>query len=282
MVSPSPTQLTPTIHIQEALHPPTATTPEFPNQPQTVILAFWMNAPPRAYTKYITQYQTLLPHARILILLNTSSSFLLPPNPATEQQTRLSPAVSVLRSASSSSSTVHIHLFSNGGVFSTTNLLAAYRNATGQPLPVSSILIDSAPGKPTIAGGFRAFSYMLPSNVVLRTLGQVVLGMGLVVMFLGFWACGVRDAVSVGREALNDPALFGGLTAGRVRRCYVYSKEDDLVEWTDVEEHAEEAEKLGAGEVRREKFHGSKHVCHMRVDSERYWGIVRSLWYRDS
>ncbi|PYH99961.1 hypothetical protein BO71DRAFT_299529, partial [Aspergillus ellipticus CBS 707.79] len=269
------TKLSPTIYLQEPLHSSSDSTADPHGQPQTVLLAFWMNAQPRAYTKYITQYQTLLPHARILILLITSASFLLPPNPTTEQA-RLSPAISALRAFSPQSEKVHIHLFSNGGVFTTTNLLTAYREATGHALPVSSILIDSAPGKPTIAGGFRAFSYVLPSNVVLRALGQMVLGLGLVMMFTGFWLCGVRDAVSLGRAALNDGGLVGEATEG-VKRCYVYSESDELVEWRDVEEHADEAEKLEVGEVKKEKFTGSKHVCHMRVDSERYWGIVREL-----
>ncbi|PWY94905.1 hypothetical protein BO94DRAFT_447428, partial [Aspergillus sclerotioniger CBS 115572] len=247
--------------------------------PQTILLAFWMNAPPRALTKYIQHYQTLYPTARILTLHSTTRDFLLPPSPST-QQTLLQPAVDYLllqnqtrtKNQEQQGTHIHIHLFSNGGIFTTTTLLSAYRHTTGHALPITSLIIDSAPGKPTLGGGFRAFSFILPGNVFLRVVGQVLLGMLLGVMFGVFWVFGVEDAVRLGRRRINDKELVG---KGMGRRCYVYSEEDGLVEWRDVEEHADEAEELGLGSVRREKFVGSEHVAHMRVDGGRYWGVVR-------
>ncbi|OOF90296.1 hypothetical protein ASPCADRAFT_31505, partial [Aspergillus carbonarius ITEM 5010] len=242
--------------------------------PQTILLAFWMNAPPRALTKYIQHYQTLYPTARILTVHSTTRDFLFPPSPST-QQTLLQPAVDYLLIPPPPNQPkdqgIHIHLFSNGGVFTTTTLLSAYRRTTGHALPITSILIDSAPGKPTLGGAFRAFSFILPGNFLLRVLGQVLLGVLLGVMFGTFWVCGVEDAVRLGRRRINDEGLVGKGS----RRCYVYSEDDELVEWKDVEEHADEAEELGLGPVRREKFMGSKHVAHMRVDEERYWRVVR-------
>ena len=65
-------------------------------------------------------------------------------------------------------------------------------------------------------------------------------------------------------------------------RCYIYSKEDEMVSWENVEEHAAEAEGRG-WRVRRELFVGSGHVAHARVDSGRYWGVVQRVWEsRDS
>ncbi|RAL02402.1 TMEM53 family protein, partial [Aspergillus ibericus CBS 121593] len=260
--------------------------------PHTILLAFWMNAPPRALTKYIQRYQTLYPSARILTLHSTTRDFLFPPSPTTQQRL-LQPAVDYLLIQPQSqpqpqaenkenTTTIHIHLFSNGGIFTTTTLLSAYKHTTGHPLPISSMIIDSAPGKPTLAGAFRAFSFILPANFLLRVLGQVVLGVLLGVMFGGFWVLGVEDAVRLGRRRVNEGGLVGGISGkdGRLgRRCYVYSKEDGLVDWRDVEEHAREAEglkgELGLEVVRRERFVGSKHVAHMRGDEERYWRVVR-------
>ena len=60
-------------------------------------------------------------------------------------------------------------------------------------------------------------------------------------------------------------------------RLYLYSQADEMVPWTEVEEHAEEARKAGL-DVRMERFEGSPHVAHARTDPERYWGAVKKVW----
>ena len=60
-------------------------------------------------------------------------------------------------------------------------------------------------------------------------------------------------------------------------RLYLYSQADEMVPWTEVEEHAEEARKAGL-DVRMERFEGSPHVAHARSDPERYWGAVKKVW----
>ncbi|KAJ5217116.1 hypothetical protein N7468_010124 [Penicillium chermesinum] len=237
---PPSTNLTPTIFLNE----PTASTPS-----QTILLAFWMNAPVRTYTKYLADRDFLLP---------TSTPAL---------QKRLTPAVEVLRA---SPTPVHIHLFSNGGVFAVTTLLSAYKARACAPLPVSAILIDSAPGRASIREGLRAFSFALPRTFVLRVLGKAVLCALFVVVYTVNWVLRRPDAIQRGRIALNDSELVGGDPA----RCYLYSDGDELVGWRDVEDHADEAEGSGL-RVRREKFVGSPHVAHMKADPVRYWGVVR-------
>lgn len=71
------------------------------------------------------------------------------------------------------------------------------------------------------------------------------------------------------RAALNDSSLI----SKECRRCYVYSKTDDLIPWKDVEGHADDAEERG-WIVEKERFEGSEHVAHMRLDPQRYWKIV--------
>jgi hypothetical protein len=58
------------------------------------------------------------------------------------------------------------------------------------------------------------------------------------------------------------------------RRTYIYSAEDTLTDWRDVEAHAKEAERKGF-EVGLERYKGSKHVAHAREDERRYWGIFK-------
>lgn len=71
------------------------------------------------------------------------------------------------------------------------------------------------------------------------------------------------------RQALND----SGLINKKAKRCYLYSETDDLIPWTDVEQHAAEAKDKG-WEVTLEKFDDSPHVMHMRTDPKRYWNVV--------
>lgn len=62
------------------------------------------------------------------------------------------------------------------------------------------------------------------------------------------------------------------------RRCYIYSEEDELVDWRDVEDHARDAEEKGFV-VRREKVVGSGHCAHARGEGgKRYWETVRETW----
>ncbi|KAJ6171265.1 hypothetical protein N7470_000332 [Penicillium chermesinum] len=254
---PPSTNLTPTIFLNE----PTASTPS-----QTILLAFWMNAPVRTYTKYLAEYRRLAPAARIIYTTTSSRDFLLPTSTPALQK-RLTPAVEVLRA---SPTPVHIHLFSNGGVFAVTTLLSAYKARACAPLPVSAILIDSAPGRASIREGLRAFSFALPRTFVLRVSGKAVLCALFVVVYTVNWVLRRPDAIQRGRIALNDSELVGGDPA----RCYLYSDGDELVGWRDVEDHADEAEGSGL-RVRREKFVGSPHVAHMKADPVRYWGVVR-------
>lgn len=61
----------------------------------------------------------------------------------------------------------------------------------------------------------------------------------------------------------------------------MYSKQDLLVDWREVEKHAREEQKRHGGEVRLERFEGSGHVSHLREDEGRYRGVVEGLWLGD-
>ena len=69
----------------------------------------------------------------------------------------------------------------------------------------------------------------------------------------------------------------GDLIRREAGRCYIYLKEDEILWWRDVEGHADEAEARG-WKVRRERFEGSRHVAHVRLDEGRYWRIVCEVW----
>lgn len=85
---------------------------------------------------------------------------------------------------------------------------------------------------------------------------------------------GVPDPIEKLRRELNDRDVVK-----EASRCYVYSEEDQLVGWRDVEDHAREAEKRGF-EVRRERMvGGGGHCAHARGEGgKRYWEVVREAW----
>ncbi|KAL4915779.1 hypothetical protein BDW62DRAFT_203375 [Aspergillus aurantiobrunneus] len=249
------TKLSPSIYIQE----PDNSVDDSGDYPGTIVIAFWMNAFSRSLVKYIAGYRKLAPRARIIFIRTSSTEFILRPT-KWAQSARLAPAVEALR-ALPPDNPVFIHMFSNGGVFTVSNLLESYQKATGRPLRVSSTVIDSAPGTATLSAAIKAFSYILPKRWILRLFSKIILYAYLTSI--------------VARQVINDGRIMRGSdTAGHPKRCYIYSDADELVDWKDVEKHASDAESKGFL-VRRVKFLGSEHVAHMKADPERYWNTVK-------
>ena len=77
-------------------------------------------------------------------------------------------------------------------------------------------------------------------------------------------------------KALNERGEEG-VVEPSATRMYVFSEEDEMVDYPDVVAHAEHAKEIG-WKVSVEKFVGSKHCAHVVVDQERYWRLVGELW----
>lgn len=271
LTTPSFVNLGPSVYLQEPASLPNDDGQG--NQVKTIVLAFWMNAPPRALIKYVLEYRRLAPSAKIIFILSSTEDFTVRAT-ANAQQARVAPAVETLRVSTSLENPVLLHMFSNGGVCTMTHLLAEYRKTTGTPLSISSMIIDSAPGRATITSAVRAFSYVLPKMWILRLFSKAVLYTALAVLGLLRRLTRTPDSVSRARRAINDKRLLRSACAkGVLRRCYLYSDADQLIDCKDVEAHAVDAEASG-WTVQREKFQGTPHVGHMRSDPERYWAVV--------
>ncbi|GAD97977.1 conserved hypothetical protein [Paecilomyces variotii No. 5] len=258
-------RLSSSIYIKE----PTGTLGADSTIPSTIVLSSWMNAPPRIFVKFVKEYARLAPNSRIIFILNTSSHIFLPQD---SHRSRLMPVVEAVRSTAAPRESVFLHIFSNGGSLAATHLLEAYRRVTGSSMLVPSMVIDSAPGRATIRTSAKALSYALPKHPILHRLCLSILYAFLVGSWVLKKVLRRPDIIELSRQALNDPELFG--VSGAVKqRCYIYSDEDELINSSDVEEHASEAEASG-WMVERAKFHGSAHVAHMRSDPLKYWAII--------
>ncbi|EEH02876.1 conserved hypothetical protein [Histoplasma capsulatum G186AR] len=262
------TKLSPTIYIRDK---PTSASPSPESPRETICLLFWMDAAPRHTAKYINEYIKVLPNARI-ICMRTLSTDLMFRGSKKSHRLRVVPLVSAL---CASDGPMHFHVFSNGGVFSLHHVAAEYRTSTGKPLPTKSLIFDSAPGRHALLATARAFSYGLPQFFLFRMVGLCVIWAVLISHWL---ACKLRretNAIDLAGDEINDPTLID-LGA---KRCYIYSKTDELVDWKHVEENVAQAKSRG-WEVSAELFNGP-HVGHMRSEPERYWKLVWGLVLRN-
>ena len=85
---------------------------------------------------------------------------------------------------------------------------------------------------------------------------------------------GAENPAAVGRRVLLEGA------GGRRRATYLYSESDQMVDWRDISEHAEEARGKG-WEVEEIRFVGSGHCGHLVRDQEVYSRAVDRMWVGD-
>lgn len=227
----------------------------------------------------------------------------------------IAPAVPVLRQAAAADAAdnadedsnarhprILIHVFSNGGSTILRHLYTLYTNTdtdgktpgggaggvgsrAHHPLPPHITIFDSAPGRFQYTRSIYAFTMALPRPPQISRLKFWLLQCAVRLVCASYW---VLRLVVLGRRngsldrtfaAHNDPGVNVG---GReLRRTYIYSREDRMVDFRDVEAHAAEARRrkdVVVGEVRVERFEGTAHVAHMRGDEERYWRVVKESW----
>ncbi|KAL1959051.1 hypothetical protein VTO42DRAFT_3292 [Malbranchea cinnamomea] len=235
----------------------------------TIVLLFWMGASKRNAAKYLAEYIKLAPQARIIFILTSPQHIFLSASDRL-RQARVVPAVEALLSSASANRPMLFHFFSNGGGFTLRHLATVYQRRTGRALPMKALLIDSAPGIPSVAVTHKALSYSFPKFFLFRILVSVIVRVALELLRVFAVLTRRRNPAHELRKALNDPSLI----SLRSKRCYLYSEGDELIPWQTVETHAVEAKEKG-WEVTFEKFpSNSAHVMHMRTDPERYWKIV--------
>ncbi|UPK95652.1 hypothetical protein LCI18_006587 [Fusarium solani-melongenae] len=262
------------------LHRPSSSTGSGdPAHPKLIIVAAWTNAFDGHIAKYIEKYKTLYPSSPILLVKSTSKLFFNPPllRKAVEPMV---PAVKACLpadpSSSSSNPSLLIHMLSNGGSSSISTLYDAYAVSAGENedphLPPHVTICDSCPGEAS-ASGLVAFVQVGLSSVQRLVATPFIYLVG--VVWISAIAVGLtKDWIAVWRKAHNDKE---NKNPHEIRRTYIYSERDTMVDYKVIEAHAAEAEKLGF-QVRREKFDGSPHVAHARHDEARYWGAVEQTW----
>ncbi|EEU35607.1 uncharacterized protein NECHADRAFT_97350 [Fusarium vanettenii 77-13-4] len=249
-----------------------------PAHPKLIIVASWTNALDGHIAKYIEKYKIIYPSSPIVLVKSTSKILFNPPllRKAIEPMVPAVKACLPADASSSPSPSLLIHMLSNGGSSSISNLYDAYAASVGENedphLPPHVTICDSCPGWESV-GGLVAFLQVGLSGV-LRLVATPFMYLVGVVWVSAITVGLAKDWITVWRKTHNDKE---NKNPYEIRRTYIYSEKDTMIDYKAIESHADEAEKV-CFQVRREKFDGSSHVAHSRHDEARYWGAVTQTW----
>ena len=270
------------------------------DDPTLIILCSWAFAQPKHISKYVQPYQELYPGTSILLVQNIIANAIWKPD--SWQLNFFQPAAAAIQAHMSRTIEPRIlmHAFSNGGSHAAVQLSEACRETCGgMRLPVDALILDSCPGIPRFWPTIRALTQGIPGR------NPLVKATGTVLAYLSVSLTALLDITNISEPAvwklyrrLNDPAdafLLNGVGGKKsqvtpVPRTYIFSKNDTMILDEDVVGHARVArEKLLSEGVRQleaeravrlEEFIGTAHVNHVKIDSDRYWAIVKDTWAR--
>jgi hypothetical protein len=245
--------------------------------PSIIILCTWNGgATPRRINKYITQYRQIYSGASILVITTTihDTAFW----PLRLIRARLQPTCQVIQRilAKSTNPGTLLHYFSNGGVSMGAQLALAMQEGADQgALFLSSlrgVIFDCCPGDDSFEKTYGAVKLSMGEDILSQLFTKTMLYPSVAVVNL-LQNSGVLRSMRDLRELLNDPSTFGR----RTRRLYLYTKEDTMVGWTDVQTHIDQARDRGyhADQV---LFEHGPHCGLIMEDSTRYWLAVQRFW----
>lgn len=255
--------------------------------PALVILCTWAGgATPRRINKYLAQYRQIYPSSALLLITTNipNTAF----RPLRWIRHRLRPARHAIRQiltpatgdngppAGGNGSGILLHLFSHGGCNMGVQLSLAMREENDRGAAflsnIQGIILDCSPGDDTFERSYRAALLSVPQNTLAQFVGGTVIYPTLSVLN-GLQHAGVLRAVRDLRARLNDPITFGM----DAKRLYIYSKEDVMVGWEDVQSHFEDAKAKGyiADQI---VFETGSHCTLMVEDANRYWKAVQRFW----
>ncbi|KAJ5228817.1 hypothetical protein N7489_009525 [Penicillium chrysogenum] len=252
------------------------------DEPTTIIISGWGDGMPKHVTKYSDGYHELYPSARIIVIL--SRTFQATNQPEEARIQAMMPVVDTVFPTPTGSGNekerVLVHAMSNTGAIFTASTVIAYqrRHGTDKPFPHQLLVLDSTPGSLDFRSQATRWSRAMAVGTAKFFPWPFVITHGLWYAFLWanyLWQV-LRGAVSSGVWAdriINDKACV----ATDSSRVYLYSKEDEIIGYKDLEENVAHAKTLGYS-VDLEMFEGSSHVGHMRLHPEQYWNKISSSW----
>jgi len=251
------------------------------DDPKVILICAWMDAKLRSLLSYMTKYNALYPGATQVLILSRQAAFW------TRKQKNLDalrPAVDSLKNAGMlgpSPPNVLVHVFSNGGgrqMLWLSELLHRDHNAfmTTTTPPAECLILDSLPGNSGLVTSVRAFTAPIKIRI-LKWLAAIPLTV-LWCLLVGLSRLTRKpDPIELIRRGLHVPNVLPWSNE-KTPRVYIYSRADQVVPSSAVEQHITAAKSQKGLNVTAELFLRSSHVAHARADPDRYWGIVTRVW----
>jgi hypothetical protein len=248
-----------------------------PDAPTTILLCSWVDGNAKHIQYYTKVYMKLFPLARIILVQINMWQFLVQTEATRRMEVQA--AVTALLASPFKNDRLLVHSFSNGGMRRVYNIAGAYRASTGNPLPVKAYVMDSAPGIPQFKRDMHVFS--LPAQRMPWFLRVPYLA------FASFVASAVyvsvhwmprwwwRELVWGVFDGILDPKLIDKNAV----RGFIYSKEDMVIDWKDVEAYAKLMEERG-DKTEKKLVEGAQHVQLFKGKGgeDDYWGFVKKIW----
>lgn len=247
-------------------------------QPRLVIISNWTDARDSHIAKYVVKYQALYPAAQLLLLRSTMDCIV--------RRSQIGPAMRVAASVvrdiyqtpvEHTDQPLLVHMFSNGGSSSIANLYEQFAITAGpndsKQFPPHVNIFDSCPGLFRIPRAVAFVSVDLPSY-------QQLIAAPFLYALAAFWT--ISMALGVLPDTLDNWYSSHNNHLGNtseIRRVYIYSPTDTLIDYKDVELHAAEAKTKGFS-VELVEYKDSAHVAHLRQDENRYWGSIAKAMER--
>ncbi|KAI9368054.1 hypothetical protein BJX61DRAFT_248912 [Aspergillus egyptiacus] len=248
--------------------------------PDVVIIFAWGDAQPKHVAKYTDGFRTLFPQAKQIAVLSPIYKALW--RSMAQRVEAMKPVIDAAfpsLNKEDCAPSILVHVMSNTGGIAYAATLHAYKNIYGRPLPHRLVTLDSTPGSTDLTfANMRRLSLAMALGTASWFPWPFVLTQGLWGVFLYVVSVierllGRKSAGVESVRAIGDPAL----SSKNVRRLYLYSKQDRIILWSDIERHVADARRQGWKADCR-VFEGSGHVEHMRRNPAVYWKAIEDSW----
>jgi hypothetical protein len=266
-------------------------TPLNPAKGQLIILATWMGGAAKHIAKYTTLYKRLAPNAKILLIKGTIENMLYPHSIQRQNfKPAVAPILSLLKECGYTTPNtppetpprILLHVFSNGGANSVSQLLYLLQQEIHAPLPLTGLIIDSALAIGGYDHNYHGFLLSLPDNLIFKILGPPALTVFLFVMENSIALGRYPRPEDLYRETMLDEDLLHvagpreeGFAGKRI--CYFASTKDVMIPFQDVLSHADEAKRRG-WDVEMHMWDDTEHCNHLGQYEAEYTGAVKGMW----
>ncbi|KAK7426907.1 hypothetical protein QQZ08_006655 [Neonectria magnoliae] len=253
-----------------------------PDHPQAILIFGWGDGLPKHVAKYSEGYRELFPNSKQIVILGPiSKAFFTDLQQRSDQMTPVPKALGSLVSSDGKTPTVLVHAMSDTGSINYASTLNAFQQKHNAPLPHQLLVLDSTPGSPFLTWeNLKRWSRAMTLGTAAYfpwpfVVTQAIWGLTLLLNICAGWLTGREPPAVFSIRAIDD-ATFETKNA---RRLYLYSKEDDLIPWDDIESYRAQATEKGY-KTDAEMFEGTSHVGHMRMFPDKYWGAIQDSWRR--